>query len=193
MNLSKKIDLIIIALCDANITFIQNLHSKIPFIAVVEDEICDNELLQRIKTVLNIGAKYCLSLNDDESIVETVKNKKYIVKIQFEAAVLGFIYKEISAGNLHIKNSAVYGDILQEIDKNKHSNQFVAEYCEKLDLPGSGALLIQTLKEELTDKCKKLDDIYNDEQAFSIIDSKKKLKKYNPRYPFSYVGYKSII
>ena len=140
----------------------------------------------------NLNIKF-LSKEWQELIVETVKNKKYIVKIQFEAAVLGFIYKEISAGNLHIKNSAVYGDILQEIDKNKHSNQFVAEYCEKLDLPGSGALLIQTLKEELTDKCKKLDDIYNDEQAFSIIDSKKKLKKYNPRYPFSYVGYKSII
>ena len=122
-----------------------------------------------------------LSKEWQELIIDTIDNKKHIVKNQLEAAVLGFICKEISAGNLHVKSSTLYRDILQEVDKNKHSDKIINEYCKKLELPVSGESLIQTLKEELTDKCKKLDDAYNTTQAFSIIGSKKKLKKYSPK------------
>lgn len=122
-----------------------------------------------------------LSKEWQEIIVTTINHKKYIVKNQFEAAVFGFICKEITAGNLHIKNSALYGDILQEVDTNKQLGKFVIEYCNKLGLPNNGEMFIQGLKEELTNKSKVIDDNYNAERAFSLTGSKKKLKKYSPK------------
>lgn len=115
-------------------------------------------------------------------IVKKEKGEKVLNRKYLELCVLSHVANDLRSGDLFVVDADFYADYRKELLPWSVCKKMIGEYCEKVKIASNGYDCVKELKDKLTRKAQKVDDLYPELEELIIDKSENPiLKKREPK------------